>query len=57
MKEHFEPHVDESHFETCCQTPVLVLRLGVDFVLPLSKEQQQEEEEHPLTKIYQWGVN
>ena len=28
-----------------CQTPGLVLRLGVDFVLPLSQQQEQEEEE------------
>ena len=27
-----------------CQPPVLVLRLGVDFVLPLLQEQQEEEE-------------
>ena len=46
-----------------CQTPGLVLRLRVDFVLPLSQEQQeeqeqeeQEQEEQPLTKIYQTGV-
>ena len=40
-----------------CQTPGAVLRLGVDFVLPLSQqeEQQQEEQEKPLTKIYQKG--
>ena len=25
-----------------CQTPVQVLGLGVDFVLPLSREQEQE---------------
>ena len=31
-----------------CQSPV---RLGVDFVLPLSQEQQE-----PPTKIYQMGV-
>ena len=35
-----------------CQTPDQVFRLGVDFVLPLSQEQEQEE---PLTKIYQKG--
>ena len=38
----------------------LVFRLGVDFVLPLSREEQQEQEEQeeqePLTKIYQRGV-
>ena len=46
-----------------CQTLGLVLRLRVDFVLPLSQEQQeeqeqeeQEQEEQPLTKIYQRGV-
>ena len=45
-----------------CQTLGLVLRLRVDFVLPLSQEQQkeqqeeQEQEEQPLTKIYQKGV-
>ena len=32
-----------------CQTLGLVLRLRVDFVLPLS-QQQQEEQEQPLTK-------
>ena len=41
----------------CCQTLGLVLRLRVDFVLPLSQEQQEEQEEQqPLTKIYQKGV-
>ena len=41
-----------------CQTLGLVLRLRVDFVLPLSQEQEEQEEqqEEPLTKIYQWGV-
>ena len=39
-----------------CQTLGLVLRLRVDFVLPLSQEQQQQEEQQPLTKIYQLGV-
>ena len=43
---------------SCCQTLGLVLRLRVDFVLPLSQE--QEEEQQPPTKIYQtdnqWGV-
>ena len=34
-----------------CQTPGLVLRLGVDFVLPLSQEQQEKEEE-PSPKSY-----
>ena len=39
-----------------CQTPGYVFRLGVDFVLPLSQEEEQEEqEEEPLTKIYQKG--
>ena len=43
--------------KTYCQTLGLVLRLRVDFVLPLSQEQQEEEqEEQPLTKIYQKGV-
>ena len=37
-----------------CQTQGLVLRLRVDFVLPLSQEQDEEEE--PPTKIYQMGV-
>ena len=37
---------------SCCQTLGLVLRLRVDFVLPLS---QQQEEEEPLTKIYHQG--
>ena len=41
-----------------CQTLGLVLRLRVDFVLPLSQEQeeQQEEQQEPPTKIYQMGV-
>ena len=41
-----------------CRTLGLVLRLRVEFVLPLSKEQQEREqkEEQPLTKIYQKGV-
>ena len=29
--------------------------LGVDFVLPLSQQQEQQEEDDPLTKIYQKG--
>ena len=29
-----------------CQAPVQVLGLGVDFVLPLSQEQEQQEEPH-----------
>ena len=33
-----------------CQTSDLGLRLEVDFVFPLSQEEQQQEE--PLTKIY-----
>ena len=37
-----------------CQTLGLVLRLRVDFVLPLSQEEQEQEQ--PLTKIYQKGV-
>ena len=40
---------------TFCQTLGLVLRLRVDFVLPLSQE-EQEQQEQPLTKIYQLGV-
>ena len=39
----------------CCQTPGLVLSLRVDFVLPLSQEQQELEQE--ATKIYQKEVN
>ena len=34
-----------------CSMAALVFRLGVDFVLPLSQE--AEEEEQPPTKIYQ----
>ena len=30
----------------CCQTPDLVLRLGVDFDLPLSQQLQEEEQPH-----------
>ena len=33
-----------------CQTSDLGLRLEVDFVFPLSQQEQQEEEQ-PLTKI------
>ena len=39
-----------------CQTPGQVFRLGVDFVLLLSLEEQEQEEQEPLTKIYQKGV-
>ena len=43
-----------------CQTLGLVLRLRVDFVLPLSQEEEEQEEkeqkEQPPTKIYQKGV-
>ena len=31
----------------CCQTLGLVLRLRVDFVLPLSQEQQEQEQPPP----------
>ena len=34
-----------------CQTPVLVLRLGVDFVSPLS-----QEEEEPPPNLSEGGV-
>ena len=36
---------------TCCQTSDLGLRLEVDFVFPLSQEEEQGEEQEPLTKI------
>ena len=42
-----------------CQTPGLVFRLGVDFILPLSQQQQQDYEQKnkkPPTKIYQKWV-
>ena len=43
-----------------CQTPDKIFRLGVDFVLPLSQEEDQqeheEEQQEPLTKIYEKGV-
>ena len=44
-----------------CQTLGLVLRLRVDFVLPLSQEvqveqeEQEQEQQEPPTKIYQKG--
>ena len=38
----------------CCQILSLVLRIRVDFVLPLSLE--EHEQEQPLTKIVQKGV-
>ena len=56
MKEHFEPHVDEIYFETCCQTPVIVLRLGVDPVLTLSQEQEEQEQPPPKNFKYESGV-
>ena len=34
-----------------CQTPGLVFRLGVDFVLTLSHEEQKEQEEPPTKKL------
>ena len=34
-----------------CQTSVFALRLEVDFVFPLSKQQEQEEEQQPLPNI------
>ena len=37
-----------------CQTPGKVFSLGVDFVLPLSQEQQQQEQE-PLPKSIRRG--
>ena len=36
-----------------CQTPVLVLRLGVDFILPLSQEEQKEHEQEQQEQVYQ----
>ena len=30
------------------QTPVLILKLGVDFVLPLSQEEEQDKEQEQL---------
>ena len=40
-------HLVKVGFQIFCQTSDLGLRLEVDFVFPLSQEQQQ-----PLTKIY-----
>ena len=42
-------------FNICCQTSDLGLRLEVDFVFPLSQEEQEEQE--PLTKIYRIELN
>ena len=39
-----------------CQTLGLVLRLRVDFDLPLSQEEEEQEEQEPPTKIYQMAV-
>ena len=39
-----------------CQTPGQVFRLGIYLVLPLSQEEEEQEQE-PFTKIYQRGVN
>ena len=39
------------NMHTCCQTPGLGLRLGVDFVFSLSQEQQQEQEPPPKSKL------
>ena len=36
-----------------CQTPVQVLGLGVDFVLPLSQEEQQEEQQEQQEQPHQ----
>ena len=36
-----------------CQTLVLVLRLGVDSVLPLSQQEQQEQEQEQEQKLQQ----
>ena len=51
--------LEDNQGEHFCQTPGSVFRLGVDFVLPLSQEEQQEQEEQeeqePLTKIDQKG--
>ena len=38
-----------------CQTPGKVFRLGVDFVLPLSQEEQQQEEQEPTPKYIRRG--
>ena len=38
-----------------CQTPVQVLGLGVDFILPLSQQEQQQEEE-PHQNIQEGSV-
>ena len=35
-----------------CQTSDLGLRLEVDFVSPLSQEEEEEQQLQPLTKIY-----
>ena len=32
--------------EDYCQTPVQVFGLGVDFVLPVSQQEQQQQEPH-----------
>ena len=40
-----------------CQTSDLGLSLEVDFVFPLSQEEEQEEQQQPLTKIYRIEVN
>ena len=59
MRNYCYPWIIEVRAVSCinnCQTLGLVLRLRVDFVLPLSQEQQEQEEEQPLTKIYRKGV-
>ena len=33
-----------------CETPDLVIRLGVDFVFPLSQEEQEEDQEEQPSK-------
>ena len=35
-----------------CQTSDLGLRLEVDFVFPLSQQEEEQEEQEPLSKIY-----
>ena len=40
----------KSALRISCQTPGVVLSLRVDFVLPLSQEKQQEEQQEPSPK-------
>ena len=45
------------YLSVSCQTSDLGLRLEVDFVFPLSQEEEEQQEEQPLTKINRIELN